>query len=80
MKARPRSAEAFKATKISADNIRFENFDLTFRDGKTGSATQVNLTDLKVVKQAGGDRFAVDLHADYNGQPLTLAGQTGLVR
>ena len=67
------------ATKINVDNIRLENLDLTFRDGKTGSATQVHLTDLKVVKQAGSDRFAVDLHADYNGQSLTLAGQTGLV-
>jgi len=73
------SAEAFKATRISADNIRFENFDLTFRDGKTGSATQVNLTDLKVAKQAAGNKLDVDLRADYNGQPLTLAGQTGLV-
>ena len=68
------------APKISADNIRLENLDLTFRDGKTGSTTQVHLTDLKVAKQAGGDKLAVDLHADYNGQPLTLAGQTGLVR
>ena len=67
-------------TKISVDNIRLENLDLTFRDGKTGSATHVNLTDLKVAEQTGGDKLAVDLRAEYNGQPLTLAGQTGLVR
>jgi len=73
------SAEAFKATRISVDNIRLEKLDLTFRDGKTGSTTQVHLSDLKVAKQAAGDKLAVDLRADYNGQSLTLAGQTGLV-
>ena len=75
-----RSATASMAPKISVDNIRLENLDLTFRDGKTGSTTQVHLADLKVAKQAAGDKLAVDLRADYNGQSLTLAGQTGLVR
>jgi len=75
-----RSATASGAPKISADNIRLQNLDLTFRDGKTGSTTQVHLADLKVGKQAVGDKLAVDLRADYNGQPLTLAGQIGLVR
>ncbi|UCD81017.1 MAG: AsmA family protein [Desulfobacterales bacterium] len=69
-----------KAAKINADNIRFENVDLTYRDGKTGAVTHFSLADLKVAEQAAGDRLAVDLKADYNGQPLTLAGQTGLVR
>jgi uncharacterized protein involved in outer membrane biogenesis len=75
-----RRATASGAPKISADNIRLQNLDLTFRDGKTGSTTQVHLADLKVGKQAAGDKLAVDLRADYKGQPLTLAGQTGLVR
>ena len=75
-----KGAGASALTKINADNIRLENLDLTFRDGKTGSATHVNLTDLKVAEQTGGDKLAVDLRAEYNGQPLTLAGQTGLVR
>jgi uncharacterized protein involved in outer membrane biogenesis len=74
-----KSAGAFKAAKINADHIRFENFGLTYRDGKTGAATHFSLADLEVAKQAGGNRLAVDLRADYNGQPLTLAGQTGLV-
>jgi len=75
-----RDAGASALTKISADNIRLENLDLTFHDGKTGSTTQVHLADLKVAKQAAGDKLAVDLRADYNGRPLTLAGHTGLVR
>jgi uncharacterized protein involved in outer membrane biogenesis len=75
-----KSSGASKATRINADRIRCENLDLTFRDGKTGATTKFNLTDLKVAKPAGGDKLDVDLRADYNGQPLTLAGQTGMVR
>ena len=74
-----KSAGAFKVAKINADHIRFENFGLTYRDGKTGAATHFSLADLEVAKQAGGNRLAVDLRADYNGQPLTLSGRTGLV-
>jgi uncharacterized protein involved in outer membrane biogenesis len=73
-------AGAFKEAKIDADNIRFENLDLTYRGGKTGAATHFSLAFLKVAKQAAGDGLTVDLRADYNGQPLTLAGQTGPVR
>ena len=73
------SAGAFKTAKIYADHIRLENFELTYRDGQTGAATHFNLADLKVAKQAAGDRLDVDLRADYNGQPLTLSGRTGLV-
>jgi uncharacterized protein involved in outer membrane biogenesis len=75
-----KSAGASKAAKINADHIRFQNIDLTYRDGRTGAATHFSLADLKVAKDAAGNRLAVDLRADYNGQPLTLAGRTGLVR
>jgi uncharacterized protein involved in outer membrane biogenesis len=74
-----KSAGASKAAEINADHIRFENIDLTYRDGRTGAATHFSLADLKVAKQAGDDRLAVDLRADYNGQPLTMSGRTGLV-
>jgi uncharacterized protein involved in outer membrane biogenesis len=72
-----RSAGAFEPTKIDADDIRFENLDLTFRDGKTGSATRFNLADFKMAKQGADDGLAVDLKADYKGQQLTLSGKTG---
>jgi len=75
-----KSTMTSRAPKISVDNIRLENIDLAFRDAKTGSTRRFSLADLKVVKQAAGDRLAVDLRADYNGQLLTLTGQTGLVR
>jgi len=71
---------ASKATGINIDNIRIENLNLTFHDGKTGSATRFNLTDLKVTRQAAADVLAVDLIAEYSGKPVTLSGTTGLVR
>lgn len=71
---------ASKAFKINAGNIRLQNLVLTYRDGKTGSTTRVRIADLQMVEPAGGDSLAVDLKADYNGQPLTLAGTTGPVR
>ena len=79
-KSPAKSAGASQATEINADNIRIENLDLTFRDGKTGSATRFSLTDLKVTRQAADDVLALDLRADYSGQPVTLSGKTGLVR
>jgi len=69
-----------KATEINIDNIRIENLNLTFHDGKTGSATRFNLADLKVTRQAAADVLAVDLRAEYSGKPVTLSGTTGLVR
>ncbi len=69
-----------RAMRINADNIRFENLGLTLRNGKTGSATRFTLADLKVAEQPGGGKLAVDLRAAHNGQTLTLAGKTGLVR
>ena len=74
-----RSVVAFEPTKISADDVRFENLDLTFRDGQTGSATQFNLADFKMAKQETDDALAVNLKADYKGQRLILSGKTGLV-
>jgi uncharacterized protein involved in outer membrane biogenesis len=74
-----RRAGAFEPTKIAADDIRFENLDVTFRDGKTGSATRFNLADFKMAKQGADDGLAVDLKADYKGKRLTLSGKTGSV-
>ena len=74
-----KKAGASKAAEINIDNIRIENLNLTFHDGKTGSATRFNLTDLKVTRPAAGDALAVDLGAEYSGQPITLSGTTGLI-
>ncbi|MGD2098190.1 MAG: AsmA family protein [Desulfobacterales bacterium] len=74
-----RSAAVFKASQIDADDIRFENLDLTFRNGKSGSATRFNLADFKMARQGPDDGLAVDLKADYKAQQLTLSGKTGSV-
>jgi uncharacterized protein involved in outer membrane biogenesis len=72
-------AGGFKATQINADKIRIQNLNLTFRDGKTGSATRFDLTDLKLTRTADDDRLTVDLRAEYGGQPITLSGEIGLI-
>ena len=74
-----KSAGSSKATKLNVDRVRLENLNLTFRDGETGSATQVSLTDLKLTKQTADDVLGVDLKADYDGQPITLSGKIGLI-
>jgi uncharacterized protein involved in outer membrane biogenesis len=71
---------SFKPAQIDIDNIRIENLSLTLRDGKTGSATQLTLISFDVARQAAADMLVLDLRADYNGQPVTLSGKTGLIR
>ena len=75
----PKRAGGFKATQITADIIRIKDLDLTFRDGKSGATTQFDLTDLKLTRTADDDRLAVDLRAEYGGQPITLSGEIGLI-
>ncbi len=71
---------SFKPAQIDIDNIRIENLSLTLRDGKTGSATRFTLISFDVTRQAAADVLALDLRADYNGQPVMLSGKTGLIR
>ena len=67
------------AAEINVDNIRIENLNLTFQDGKTGSAKQINLIDLEVTRQKTTAELIIDLRANYKGQRLTLSGKTGPV-
>ena len=66
-------------TDINMDNIRIEDLNLTFRDGKTQSAKRINLIDLKVGWQTTAEELTIDLRANYKGQQLTLSGKTGRV-
>ena len=72
-------ASGSKATQINAKSIRIKDLDLTFRDGKSGSITRFDLTNLKLTRTADDDRLAVDLSAEYTGQLITLSGTTGLI-
>jgi uncharacterized protein involved in outer membrane biogenesis len=66
-------------TQIDINNIRIENLSLTFQDGKTGSTTQLTLISLAVNRQEAAEMLAIDLKADYKGQPVRLSGKTGLI-
>ena len=67
-------------TDIAIDNLRIENARLTFREGKTGSTRRFSLTRLDLARKATGDELALDLKAEYNGQPVTIDGSTGTIR
>jgi len=75
-----KSIGAFQPTEIDIDNVRIEKFQLTFREGKTGSAKRFTLASLDVTKNGAEDQLTLDLKADYNRQPVTLFGKTGLIR
>jgi len=73
-------AGAFKPKDIEIDNIRIEKFQLIFREGNTGSTQRYTLTSLDVARKETEDELTLELKADYNGQPVTLSGKTGLIR
>ena len=75
-----RKAGAFKPKDIEIDNIRIEKFQLIFREGKTGSTRRFTLASLDLTKKEAENELRLDLKAEYNGQPVTLSGQTGLIR
>jgi uncharacterized protein involved in outer membrane biogenesis len=75
-----RKAGTFKPKDIEIDNIRVEKLQLIFREGKTGSAKRFTLASLDLAKSEAEDELTLDLKADYNGQPVTLSGKTGLIR
>jgi hypothetical protein len=75
-----RKAGAFKPKDIEIDHIRIEKFQLIFREGKTGSTKRFTLASLDLTRKEAEDELTLDLKADYNGQPVTLSGKTGLIR
>jgi uncharacterized protein involved in outer membrane biogenesis len=75
-----RKTGAFEPKDIEIDNIRIEKFQLIFREGKTGSTKRFNLATLDMTRKEAEDELTLDLKADYNGQPVTLSGKTGMMR
>jgi uncharacterized protein involved in outer membrane biogenesis len=73
-------AGAFKPKDIDIDNFRIEKFQLIFREGKTESTKRFTLASLDVARGDSEDELTLELKANYNGQPLTLSGKTGLIR
>ncbi len=62
---------------IAVGDVRVENLSLTYRDEKAARTTRINLAGLEVARQADPDFLALKLEADYNGQPVELAGRIG---
>ncbi len=75
-----KSFGAFEPIKIDIDSIRIENLSLAFRKGKTGSESRFKLASLDVTRQGTDDALMLKLRADYNGQPVELSGEVGLIR
>jgi uncharacterized protein involved in outer membrane biogenesis len=75
-----KSFGAFEPIKIDIDSIRIENLHLAFRKGKTGSKSRFKLASLDVARQGVDDALTLNLRADYNGQPVELSGEVGLIR
>ena len=75
-----RKSGAFKLHNLDIDKIRIENLSFAFRKGKTGSETRFKLASLDVARQGADDALTLNLRADYNGQPVELSGEVGLIR
>jgi uncharacterized protein involved in outer membrane biogenesis len=75
-----KNAGAFKPTEIDLDKIHIENLDLTFRRHRTGAETRLTLASLNVARQEANDALDLNLQAEYNGQPVELRGEVGLIR
>ena len=69
----------FKPTAVEVNRVSIENLHLTFRETKAGSPVQFTIASLAMTRQGSEDARTLDLKADYNGQPLELAGQTGRI-
>jgi len=74
------SSGALRPTALSVDQLSIENLQLAFRRDKTGVTKQFNLASLELAGQGAEDALALSLKADFNGQPLTLAGKIGNLR
>jgi uncharacterized protein involved in outer membrane biogenesis len=70
---------AFRVLSIDITGIKAENVNFSFRDGKTGSITRLNVASLDIVKQEPPDELLLNLQADYNKQTVELSGRIGLL-
>jgi uncharacterized protein involved in outer membrane biogenesis len=62
---------------IVVTQIRVEKASLDYLDGKTGSATVLDVDELKLGTERVGGRLALTLRATYQDLPVTLDGRLG---
>ena len=65
------------ATSISVADVRIENGTITWRDGRAGRSAVLGLTSLRASAPSPDAKLDVTLSANYNGTPVTLAGEFG---
>jgi len=73
------SAGAFMPPEIGVDQVSIKNLQLTFHRHQTVSKTQFTLSSLSMSRQEDENDLTLKLHADYNGQPVTLKGTIGSI-
>ena len=71
------SSGALRPIALSVDQLSIEDLQLSFRRDETGATKQFTLAILELAGQGAEDTLALRLKADYNGQPVTLAGKIG---
>ena len=70
----------FEPGAIEVNRVSIENLNFTFHRHQTASKTQITIASLALIRNGAEDTLALNLRADYNGQPLTLSGKTGRIR
>ncbi|MGF1610022.1 MAG: AsmA family protein [Kiloniellales bacterium] len=75
--AAPAPSEEKGDLKLSFEEVRIEGGSLTYRDGKSGQETRVQLRELSAKADGAGEPIALNARGSYNEQPFALEGSVG---
>lgn len=75
--ASPAPSEGGGDLKLSIDEVRIEGGSLTYRDGKSGEETRVQLSALDAKAGGAGEPIALNAQGSFNEQPFSLDGSVG---
>jgi AsmA protein len=65
------------ATNISVADVRIENGTVTWRDDRAGRSAVLGVASLRASAPSPDANLELSMSANYNGTPLTLAGEFG---
>jgi AsmA family protein len=65
--------------KLDVGDIRFEDLQLFFHDGQTGSKIQLSLRHFSAARDESKGVLEVALEGEVNGQSVVLSGHSGLI-
>jgi uncharacterized protein involved in outer membrane biogenesis len=69
----------FTPNTIKLGRARIENLNFISLESDIGPPTRAAIANLEMKRLANEDALTLTLQADYNGQPVTLSGKTGLL-